>query len=432
MIGIKRISSMVAAVAVLALPSLAWGAGFALFEHGNRAMAMGGAFTAVADDLSAMYWNPAGMAFQERDGLETLAGVTFISAIQDFEGAAPYPGDGYETEQKSQIFYPAHLYAAMKVSDQLTLGFSSLTPFGLGTYWDDDFAGRFISKRVELKTFDLSPNFAYKLSDNFAFGGGVDYLIGTLDYTRNIPFLNPYTQQVIDAGQVHMYTDGMGSDGWGWHAGVLVKSDNGFSVGVNYRSRIDVDYEGEGEFYQYPTGYGDLDATLASVIPFGQTTPLVSKITFPELWSLGVAWTGESMIVSFQWNYMGWDTFQELPVTFTDYPALSSAIPENYDYTNCYRLGLEYRMSEKLALQGGLLYDETPQPRQSVSPLLADEDRTGISVGTSYTHGKITVDAGYMLLLFDDSTAADDVHNGYHGTYETMAHLLGVTLGYRF
>jgi hypothetical protein len=37
---------------------------FVYFDHfGARAAAMGGAFTAVADDTSAFYWNPAGYAF---------------------------------------------------------------------------------------------------------------------------------------------------------------------------------------------------------------------------------------------------------------------------------------------------------------------------------------------------------------------------------
>ena len=55
----KRQILMTAAVLTL-LPSLSWGAGFALFEAGNKALGMGGAFTAVADDPSAFFWNPAG------------------------------------------------------------------------------------------------------------------------------------------------------------------------------------------------------------------------------------------------------------------------------------------------------------------------------------------------------------------------------------
>ena len=36
--------------------------GFQLNEHGARAMALGGAFTGVANDPSAVYWNGAGIS----------------------------------------------------------------------------------------------------------------------------------------------------------------------------------------------------------------------------------------------------------------------------------------------------------------------------------------------------------------------------------
>ena len=46
------------AVLVLAAPARAQ-----VFETvGTRALGMGGAFVAVADDVTAVYWNPAGLA----------------------------------------------------------------------------------------------------------------------------------------------------------------------------------------------------------------------------------------------------------------------------------------------------------------------------------------------------------------------------------
>ena len=42
-----------------------------LFAIGPRAMGMAGAFTGIADDASDFFWNPAGLAFQERTGIAT-------------------------------------------------------------------------------------------------------------------------------------------------------------------------------------------------------------------------------------------------------------------------------------------------------------------------------------------------------------------------
>jgi long-chain fatty acid transport protein len=431
----SRRTLLCATCVVLMAPTIASGAGFALFEHGNRGMAMGGAMTAVADDPSAMFWNPAGLAFQTDDGIQFVAGTTFITAgSQTFEGESPFPGDGYTAEQKSQIFYPAHAYLAVPISDRVSFGLSFLTPFGLGTWWDEDHAGRFISKRVDLKTFDLSPNIAFKLHDSIAFGIGADYMVSTIDLTRNIGFINPFNQQLADVGQVHLYTDDYSSDGWGWHAGLLFKMPKGISLGVMYRSEVEVDFTGLGSFTQYATGYPEFDALIASQIPFDENLPLVTNITFPEYWSVGVAWTGETCTVSAQWGRMGWNSFQELPITFPEDPQFDEAVEQNYEDADQYRLGFEWRYSEHMAFQAGALYDNTPQPTESMSPLLGDGDRTGVTLGMSFTIGEhFWTDLGYMYLDFDERCTDGDSLDGYDGCYrDTSAHLFGATLGYRF
>ena len=50
-------------------PQLARAAAFDFIPSGARAVGMGGAYTAVADDPNAVYWNPAGLAGIRRAGL---------------------------------------------------------------------------------------------------------------------------------------------------------------------------------------------------------------------------------------------------------------------------------------------------------------------------------------------------------------------------
>jgi hypothetical protein len=52
------------AVLVVILPGILW-AGFTSMEEGARATGMGGAFVGVADDATAVFWNPAGHALGE-------------------------------------------------------------------------------------------------------------------------------------------------------------------------------------------------------------------------------------------------------------------------------------------------------------------------------------------------------------------------------
>jgi long-chain fatty acid transport protein len=129
---------------------------------------------------------------------------------------------------------------------------------------------------------------------------------------------------------------------------------------------------------------------------------------------------------------MGWSSFQELPIVFPEHPFLNSTVREDYDDTDQFRLGAEYRHSDRWAFQAGLLYDETPQPIESMSPLLGDGDRTGISIGCSMIHGHMRSDVGYMFLMFDDRSTGGMNFDGYDGRYDTMAHLLGATLTLTF
>ncbi len=430
--GAMSRTKLLAAVALLLVPSLGWGAGFALFEHGNRAMAMGGAFTAVADDPSAIYWNPAGLAFQQDKGIQVMTGATFIMPSQDFYGESPYPGDGYAATQNDQVFFPPHFYMVYPINDRLTFGFGVLTPFGLGTWWEDDFAGRYISKRVDLKLFDFTPNLAIKVSDNVAVSVGVDYAIGQIDLTKTLGLVNPYTQRLTDVGQVHLYTDGTGNDAFGWNAGMLLKFEHGFSAGMVYRSKIKIDYSGEGSFTQYPTGYADYDAVIASQIPFGTPTPITTSIDFPDFFSLGFAWANEDWTVSVQTGWMGWQSFQELPINFTEHPELSTAVEEYYRNVSQGRLGVEYRMDESWAFRGGYLYDQTPQPADSMSPLLGDGDRQGLSLGFGYKHDNWWVDVGDLYLWIKSRSTHGRSLDGYEGRYDGTANLFGVTFGMSF
>jgi len=427
---------LTAAAVALLLPSLSWGAGFSLFEAGNKALGMGGAFTAVANDPSAFFWNPAGLAFQIDQGPQMMLGVTFIAPVQEFTGSAPYPGAGYETSQEDLLFFPPHFYYVHPVSDRVNLTLGMITPFGLGTEWPDDFAGRFISKKADLMIFDLGGQVSWAITDSIAIGGGIDYMIGTLTLERNIGRINPYTQAVSDVASVELGTDGLGNHAWAWNAGLMIKLGAGFSIGGVYRSDFTLKgTDATGKFEQIPTGYPDFDALVASVIPFDEEPDVTTAIEFPDYWQVGLSWSNEKFTLSGQYGEMGWSVFQELDIEFPDYPALNSTVRENYQDSKQYRFGAEWRASRALAFRAGYGFDETPQPAESLSPLLADGDRDFYSVGFSYLSKRSTwgFDVGYEYLELDERSTEGRSYDGFDGTFhDSTAHLFGASLFFRF
>jgi len=88
-----RRAVVITAVLVVALSSLASGSGvgpFSAFKNGigARALAMGGAFVAVADDASAPLWNPAGLALVTGTRLTGMStGLSELGLSSQYVGA---------------------------------------------------------------------------------------------------------------------------------------------------------------------------------------------------------------------------------------------------------------------------------------------------------------------------------------------------------
>ena len=113
-------------VLLLIPTSLAFASGFQLNEVGARAMGMGGAFVAKANDLTAMYFNPAGLANQM--GFGAYLGGTMILPKSSYTSAG-----GVSTDMVSQTFLTPNAYFGYGMDNGLAFGLGVFAPFGLGT-----------------------------------------------------------------------------------------------------------------------------------------------------------------------------------------------------------------------------------------------------------------------------------------------------------
>jgi len=422
---------LLVAVMVLMAPALSWGAGFALFEVGGRSGGMAGTMTAVGDDLSTLFWNPAGMAFQTDEGIQLMFGATLIWPEQTVYGSSPYPGDGYRAEQVKQTFFPPHIFLGIPVNDRLEVSFAFYAPFGLGTEWEDDFRGNYISKKADLMVFDLGVSMAYKISENFAFGIGIDYMVAQIELSRNIGLINPYDQRLTTVAEASLKGEGMNTD-WAWNAGILWKMGGGFSFGLSYRSAFTVNGSGKATFTQIPTGYTDFDGLLNTFFPFDGKVPIEASIAFPDFWNAGLAWQNEKWTISGQYGWMGWSVYETLPIIFPENPEFSSVRQENWEDVSQWRVGLEFRANQRWDLRIGYLEDDTPQPAWGMSPLLADGDRTAYMGGISYHTDRFRFDVAYEQV--DITTRSTDGENldGFDGTWEGDSPLLHMSVTLKF
>lgn len=433
-IGKALATAALAAVGALAAVPV-HAAGFSIFEQGAKAMGMAGAFTAQADDPSLLFHNAGGLAFVEERQVST--GFTWITSTKaEIEGANPFPGEGYHADQEKLSEFPPHLYWVQPISDRLKFGLGINAPFGLTTSWENpnQFAGRFLSTKAALRAFDINPTLGWQVTDRFGIGVGAVARFSDVELNRNIGTINPFTQRVVDIGKLKLDSD-FGT-AYGFNVGILHKVNNSFSWGLSYRSKIDLDYEGDARLTQISTGNAQLDAALRAQLPFERDLPVETNIEFPDTASLGLAFAlTQNLLLETDFNWTGWSTFDAVPIEFTGGATNSlpdAEIPEHWDDANNYRVGLRWTASPSSQWRFGYVFDESPQPEESVSPLLPDADRNGITVGYGHTGPGLGYDVALMYLDFEERTRARSFagEGPFFGTYKTQAVLLAFTLNW--
>ncbi|HXT20147.1 MAG TPA: outer membrane protein transport protein [Thermoanaerobaculia bacterium] len=435
-----------AALLTAALGSPAFGAGFGIFEQGSRAMGMAGAFTAQADDPSLLFHNAGGLAFVEED--ELAAGLTWIKGAKaDFTGAAPFPGPSARAEQELLSEFPPHLYYVAPINGTWKWGVGVNAPFGLTTEWKNanTFPGRFISTKAALEAIDVNPTIGWRLG-NFGLGLGLIGRFSNVELNRNVATINPFTNTAVDVGKVKIESDGFDS-GYGWNLGLLHKPSDRFSWGFSYRSKITVDYKGDGRLTQISTGNAQLDALVRARTPFDTNLGVKTGVDFPDMASLGVAVNvTRRLLVEVDANWTGWSSFEEVVIEGDDATARAvfgpnanpaqargTVIPEGWDDVMNYRLGIKLQSGPTTEWRFGYVYDETPQPEEVVSPLLPDANRNGITVGYGSTGPGLKWDVALMYLMFDERERHRTLQGEpvFNGTYNTTAWLFGLTVGWK-
>ncbi len=392
--------------------SVSYGSGFQINEHGARAMGMAGAFAGLANDPSALYFNPAGMT--QLKGTHILAGVTFISPSSTFAGPSPLTT---EYKMEKQLFTPINFYITHQLTEDLFVGLGINNQYGLGTKWSDNFVGKFVAYDTEIRTFFFTPTVAYKVSEKLSLSAGLVFAWGDVRIAKFAP-LSPTL-----SGKVTLKGDGTA---WGFTAGALYRPIDELQLGLSVRSQAKFSFSGDAT--------SEAPAPYLPYLPSGSIT---AEVTTPLNVTFGAAvFASKDLTLTADFQYVGWSSYDKLAVDFATYPDQST--PRDYQNNFIIRAGAEYKATNELTLRGGLLYDKNPVKDELVDPTLPDADRIGFNVGIGYKLTQnLSIDAAYLLLSFSDRTITNSqiVYAGtakLNGTYTSIAHLIGFNLSYNF
>jgi len=392
--------------------------GFQLNEHGAKAMAMGGAFAGLANDLSACYFNPAGLAFI--NGTNVAAGTALIAPSAAFRGPAPAID---ETKVNSKLFTPVHFYLSHQLSDKLVVGFALNNPFGLGTDWDENWVGRFMAIKTEVRVFAFHAVAAYKLLDNLSLSAGFQYNYADVEISKKQK-LAPFN------GEAYVDLKGTAKSAFGFVLGALWKPTQALSVGVSYRSQVKHSFEGD----VVTTGPSQLSASLPNA-------PIKADLTTPAQLTGGIAYKfTPSFVLTADFQYVWWSSYDYLTVKYASNDQVLSSSERLYKDVWIARVGAEYKYSKNLDLRAGFLYDKNPVDDKKLDPTLPDADRLGFSAGLGYRiTDAISIDLAYLFLRFVERTITDSgesyAGSGFapmNGTYNSYANLFSLTFNYKF
>jgi len=422
------------AASLIGSATLATGAGFKINEQGSKAMGMANAFVAQADDPTALYYNPAGIAFL-KGAQFNLGGLVIAVPQTSFDGTTALSGSEQVSERaKRDLFIAPSLYATYSFENMpVTVGLGVNSIYPLAKSWDDSSAFRNQIQNIAIKPINFQPTIAYRF-DDYNLGIAVG-----LDVTHTIVSLQKVAYDPVGGELGNLGLDGTATD-FGYNMGLKWKPLKQLSFGVAYRSEITLHIDGDVNYLPTQALGAAIVGQGASFPPGKRVTSKASTtITLPDSLAFGVAWQPvEKLTLEFDAERTGWGALQKLQFTF-DNTALNSfnnkPDPKNWKDAWCYKLGVQYAATKNLDLRAGYAYDTNPIPDSTLGPMLPDSDRHNVTLGMGLHNDYASIDMAYMWVHWIDRTVNNQSSAtllGENGTFKSDAHLFGASFTIKF
>ncbi len=411
--------------------------GLSLNSVGARPFGMGGTGVSLNDDVTAIHWNPSGLAGQ---GTKLSLGITDIMLLGDYQ----YKNDSYMIDVDGTTETNHYLNPNIFFNygmDRMSLGLGIYGIAGIGAEWNgDDLAdfngpdqypdgnGGYYTNLVAGKKFqwesmlgvmNISPAFAYKINERFSVGVAGCIYWGTMTMDRGEDMINNYSGVGGSDGMIDtQYSDDLEGIGYGAAFGVTLTPMDDFNVGLTYKTPVKVKFEGDG-----------------TMNTLGNKTDVdvEREITWPMWIGLGTSYKiMDDLLFAFDLQYTNWAEIDTLETTLTiGGQDMTEKTPMEWEDCIQIRFGAEYTINEMFKARLGYYYDPAPAPDETATILFPSATYNGVTCGFGYTMGKFSADFGLEYLMGDERDIDSSGHNN-PGTqqFDIFSYTLGV--GYQF
>ncbi len=386
---------------VAGLGGVAHGNAFNINEHDAKVSGRGGATAASNTDASSVVFNPGGIPVSEGTQVAINGSLYVTKAYYEPEG-----GGAKVNTDTAPIPVPS-IYMTSRVHDMIGVGIALHFPFGATISWPDNHPQRTTITDQTLRTYFITPSVGVNLDKQvpgLSLGGGVDLVPATVLLKRAIVFGET-------EGSAELGGDAFGV---GFRAGAMYRPEalKQLSIGVMYRSKVQLDFEGKGDF--------DIAQPYRDQLP--PDGDISTAITLPQqVWG-GVAFRPIPQLeLELDGVWIDWSKFNELRIKL---PADQvSVAPQNYEDRVTVRFGAEYDINEQAAVRAGFIYDPTPIPDTTQTAQLPDANRINVSLGGSYQFTpQYGLHLGLLWVTPVDRQTSDAMYSPvYKGTYGLQA-----------
>ena len=432
----------------IAFPTLAHGDGFRLLDQGAAATAQGAAFSAQADDPSAIHYNPAGMS--QLPGFQLYLGTNLVSGVTSFTNTAGESTSGGTAGTVSNP-PPSTLYITSSLSgvgvdvlQPLTLGIGLASPFGLQVSYPSSGPLANVTTHAALPLLDIKPTAAYRLTPYLSVGAGLDiYTFSSLigdGQAEQKRIAGPEFALLGIAPGSSLEVNGVDT-AVGFNLSTLVslfRTDGKprLNLGLVYRSGATLDLHGDFRVNSTRT-----PATFQVKLPW----MLTGAVAVWPVRNDAHEWKLELDV-----DYVDWTSFKNLDVKLDNGATLPN--PQNWSATYVLMFGTEYKWLTpsrlpgwQIAVRGGYIHSATPVPSTTFGPTIPDADYNAFSIGLGFLcrppgrlFGFIAcgsepapmwvpkgfgLDLAYQAVLYDSRRITDNNDPRVNGLWDTTTHV---------
>lgn len=382
---VKYFTLKLAAAATLsaALSSAAVAGGFMLTEQSvaglGRAYAGAGI---VGDDLSAVWYNPAGMSLLSGTAVQMGAVVADLDLEVTTNENATFGNRKASKENGRKHGVPIpNMYLVHQIKDDMWFGLGITVPFGMATEYDNNWAAADKGMNAEVKVFDINPNVAFKLTDTLSFGAGVSLQYVTAQFEQKNLVTTP-----LGSGSVRVR---LNADGWAWggNLGFMWQPTENVRVGLAYRSQVN----------HKADGYLKTEVSSGStLIGSFKSNDGHAEMSAPHVITLTGTWKAtEDLRLSALARWTNWSSFDKLPISGSSLGEATGGATSkhnavyNWKDSWLFTVGADYDINDEFTVRGGVGYEISPVDDDKYrSATIPDTDRLWLSMGATWHASK--------------------------------------------